>query len=123
MAVCTIKDGKLIGNDIAGGKYSGTVTHANGKISVDADFTLPPGLIAIWGSSPSDAWMTRKIQHTIPEDRWCDGHPIHLESEDMYLYLARVPDEWSVASGPDGFKILADILQRADAAWAAKSDS
>ncbi|RWQ28345.1 hypothetical protein [Mesorhizobium sp.] len=117
LAICVIKDGVLTGNDVGGARYKGVVSVADGIVQFRVDYTMPPGGALIWGTSTTEVWETRSINHDISAEEWESGKPIYMPREGMYLIFTPVPEEWSAAAGPDGFAVLSTILANADRLW------
>lgn len=117
-AVCVIQDGRLIGNDTGGCRYSGTVVEQGDEIRFTVTMSMLPGTLGIWGSSEAETWQSIDLDISISKDQWGAGEPVYIPSQGSYFIFRLIGDEYAVFAQPGGFKLMGEYLLNADRQWA-----
>jgi hypothetical protein len=108
LAVCSVHNGQLVGNDSGGAQYAGSVRDAGDQIVLHIQLTFPPGTFGIWGSSPAETWETRALLRSVSREEWQRGNPIYVASNATWVTCRRIPDSMRISP------VLADtaLLER-----------
>ncbi len=98
MGVFTVSDSNLIGSDLAGGRYRGTVSvdAATGEIDLSFEMTVPAGVFLVQGTSPQDLPYVKSETVRVPPE-FNDGKPfeIFFPPASVTLMVKRIPDEFA----------------------------
>lgn len=117
IATIKIENGQLVGNDISGTRYSGTLTeNSDGTVSFDIEVKMPPNVFGIWGTSASETIQTRAIAVPLPASVF-DGKPYTIPSFDLTLIFRRIPDDYAGLAGPDGLNLMISSLIGIQQSW------
>jgi hypothetical protein len=120
LAVCSVQNGHLIGNDIGGARYAGSITETGEQIVLDIQMTFPPGTFGIWGSSPAETWETRSLRRSVSNAEWQSGNPIYVAGNATWVTFRRIPDDYAHVARPGGHGAIGARLQAVEAQWQAR---
>ncbi|MER8786905.1 hypothetical protein NKH71_03390 [Mesorhizobium sp. M0983] len=119
IATIKIKDGRLVGNDLSGSRYQGTLAgNGDETVTFDLEVSMPPNVFGIWGTSASETVQTRAISVPLPASVF-DGIPFKIPSFEMILIFRRISEDYASLAGPDGFQILIGTLADVQKSWEA----
>jgi hypothetical protein len=109
IGVFAISDGRIVGSDFVGGRYTGSATEqADGRIAVELTFDVRPGMMLVEGTSPQDVPHSRRITHLFSAD-FGDGVPeiVNAPPGLLTLMIKCCSDEFAAAA-VNGFSLRAN---------------
>ena len=105
--VLSTTEGKVVGQDYAGGTYEGYADVSDGGIHLRLKMLVPPGTGLVSGASPQDLPHLRDIDHAFPPE-FGGGAPQRLDLDlgVVNVMVQRLPDEYNHVV-EEGFHIAA----------------
>ncbi|SRR6266403_2870419 len=101
LGVFNLKNGKVVGCDYVGSRYSGTATEnsENGEIALNLIFEVPPGVFLVQGTAPQEIPHSRRIKQILPA-AFGDGTPVKFENGPgiVTAMIKRIPDGFESAA-------------------------
>lgn len=118
-AVPTISAGQLLGNDIAGARYEGTVSPTNdaSAIAFRIRMHVPPGVLSVWGAPDMELFHTFELNVDVPASDFAEGKPIWIPDYQLWIIFRRIADEAAVFAGKDGLRAFITVLERSEMLW------
>lgn len=96
LGIFRVEGSRVIGSDLSGGGYSGTVSEdpASGEITAAFDMFIPRGIELIQGASALDVDSTRRVVVKLPRD-FGSGDPqqLYVPPGFVWVIVVRVPDD------------------------------
>ena len=96
VGVFKVTGSNLVGADLSGGRYKGTVTTdaATGEIKAEFDMRIPAGIGLVQGTTPLDMASSRRVTVTLPRN-YGDGEPqkLAIPPGHVWAIIVRVPDD------------------------------
>ncbi|ANT54483.1 hypothetical protein [Mesorhizobium amorphae] len=118
--VIEIRNGSLIGNDIAGAEYrGGAVRQPDGSVKMNITMETPPGVFHIWTGANTETFQSRQIDVHLPREAFDDGKPFEVPGYGMTIIVRRIPDGYAHLAGPTGRIGMIETLISAEQKWAA----
>ncbi len=118
-AVVTVAAGQLVGNDIAGARYEGTVNPNDdaSTIAFRIRMHVPPGVFSIWGAPDTENFLIFELNVDIPASDFAEGKPIWVPQYQLWIIFRRIPDEFAIFAGKDGLGAFIAGLLRSETLW------